>query len=288
MPNQVRSDPTRMTLERKRFERDIQNRFDKIRVANWKYIYLDNTLLLEKVELKQLSQFEFATNPQKLRGYQRWLKNQIDQGILSVDSQYIMKPWLAPYIESAHLKGMVRAYYDVRKKEAGFSKSPNFYQGGKQEFLRSAFAQPVLASKVELLYTRAYEQLKGITNHMSQQLSRTLAEGMAEGKGPRAVATKINQEIKKITKKRALVLARTELANAHAEGQLDGFELLGVEELGIMAEWLTAGDDRVCPDCGALEGEVFSMDEARGMLPLHPNCRCAWIPYQQPLRKQMK
>ena len=45
-----------------------------------------------------------------------------------------------------------------------------------------------------------------------------------------------------------------------------------------MAEWSTAGDDRVCPLCGPLEGSVMTVKEARGLLPRHPNCRCAWIP----------
>jgi hypothetical protein len=67
------------------------------------------------------------------------------------------------------------------------------------------------------------------------------------------------------------MLARTEIVNAHAVGQLNAFRMLGLEELGVMAEWSTGGDDRVCPDCGALEGEIFTVDEAEGMIPLHPN-----------------
>lgn len=30
--------------------------------------------------------------------------------------------------------------------------------------------------------------------------------------------------------------------------------------------------------CVPLEGTVLKIDEAQGMLPRHPNCRCAWIP----------
>src|SRR5690606_28972829 len=40
----------------------------------------------------------------------------------------------------------------------------------------------------------------------------------------------------------------------------------------------TAGDDSVCELCGSLEGVIFTVEEARGLLPRHPNCRCAWIP----------
>lgn len=65
---------------------------------------------------------------------------------------------------------------------------------------------------------------------------------------------------------------------AHAEGQLDSFKTLGVEEVGVAVEWATANDDKVCPKCQSLEGIVLKIDEARGLLPRHPNCRCAFLP----------
>jgi SPP1 gp7 family putative phage head morphogenesis protein len=81
-----------------------------------------------------------------------------------------------------------------------------------------------------------------------------------------------------ITRRRALVLARTEIIAAHAEGQLDAFEAMNIEKVGVMAEWSTAGDDLVCAKCEPLEGAIMTVKEARGLLPRHPNCRCAWIP----------
>lgn len=39
---------------------------------------------------------------------------------------------------------------------------------------------------------------------------------------------------------------------AHAEGQLDALEQMGVEEVGVMVEWSTAGDDRVCFKAGVM------------------------------------
>ena len=75
-----------------------------------------------------------------------------------------------------------------------------------------------------------------------------------------------------------MTLARTEVINAYTEGTLDSYERLGVEEVQGRAEWSTAGDDRVCPQCAGMEGAVFTIREARGLIPLHPNCRCAWLP----------
>lgn len=40
----------------------------------------------------------------------------------------------------------------------------------------------------------------------------------------------------------------------------------------------TAGDDEVCPICEAIEEEgPYTIDQARNLIPAHPNCRCAFV-----------
>ena len=42
---------------------------------------------------------------------------------------------------------------------------------------------------------------------------------------------------------------------------------------------LTAGDDKVCEDCLNIAANgPYDLDAARGLIPQHPNCRCAFIP----------
>jgi len=132
-------------------------------------------------------------------------------------------------------------------------------------------------SKVRLLGTRSWQGLKGITDAMGLDLNRILAEGMVDGRGAVQIAKDMMKQVG-FSRSRAMTFARTEIINAHAEGQLDAFGKLGIEELGVMAEWSTAGDDRVCERCFGMEGQTFDIKEARGLIPLHPNCRCSWIP----------
>jgi SPP1 gp7 family putative phage head morphogenesis protein len=122
---------------------------------------------------------------------------------------------------------------------------------------------------------------------MSQQLSRELAGGLAQGLNPREIARNMASRIDGLTRRRANVLARTEVIHAHAEGQLDSFKDLGVEEVGVMAEWSTAGDDRVCDLCFPLEGAILTVDEARGLIPRHPQCRCTWVPSTAPTKSKL-
>ncbi|GAF76076.1 unnamed protein product, partial [marine sediment metagenome] len=218
----------------------------------------------------------------KVKAYRKWLQQQIDAKILTVHA-VSGKPWTATYAESAYRKGMMRAYTQIHSTE--LAKSIDFYEGSKKQFLMDAFAQPATLSKIELMYTRAFDELKGVTAAMGQQMSRALANGLIKGQGPRVIARELRKNVSGM-EKRAMTIARTEVIMVHAEGQLDAFEMLGVEEVGIMAEFSTAGDDRVCPECGALEGQVMTIAEARGIITVHPNCRCAWIPFVKKVHRR--
>lgn len=283
MPNQLKIDPTRTTMLRRRFVADMTKRFKELSKAIRELVIDDDAFGLASgdsfLTLQQVPRqaWRFRTNAQKVKEYREWLTQQVNAGILKpVGGGISGKPWTAPYIESAYKKGSIRAYTDLRADE--LAAHPSLFEGGQKEFLRTAFSGPEAARKIELLYERAFNELDGITKVMEQQMSRVLAEGLSQGWGPRRIAKNLTDTVTNLNRTRANVLARTEIIRAHAEGQLDSYELLGVEELRLMAEWSTAGDERVCILCGELEGVVMTVDEARGLIPRHPNCRCMWIP----------
>jgi SPP1 gp7 family putative phage head morphogenesis protein len=220
----------------------------------------------------QPREFEFRTDAGKIQAFRDWLEEQIRADVLSSSPNGEPgKPWTAKYIESSYKKGRVNAFA-VSKAAENLFEGADFAGKTQENFIRTAFGQPETTRKLELLSTRSFEELKGITAAMSQQLNRTLANGLVEGQGAREIARSMMENVDGMTERRALVLARTEVIHAHAEGQLDSFTDLGVEEVGVEAEWSTAGDDRVCPQCEEMEGKTFSMEEAHGMIPLHPNC----------------
>lgn len=288
MPNQIKIDPSRTTTLRKRFMADMRRRFRSVEKANTKLIIDDDALGLitsEPIRFNVESQiWRFRTNPQKVKAYRKWLKDQVDAKILTPIGGISDKPWTADYIESAYRKGFTRAYTDLFAEE--LASTPEFYAGGKAQFLRDAFNQPVAQSQMELLATRSFTELEGVTSTMSQQLSRHLVNGLAQGHSVSIIARNMTKSINDLTNTRAMAIARTEIIASHAEGQLDSFVKLGVEEVGILAEWSTAGDDRVCPWCGELEGVVMTVKEARGLIPRHPNCRCVWIPASKSQRRK--
>jgi len=219
--------------------------------------------------------WRFNSDPEKLQKFQEWLRRQLQQFLVGRTQEELWRV----YTEQGVKKGAARSFEDARGieklKDAGTALA--FYAGTKEEFLRSSFRQPESVSKIQLLASRTFTDLKNVTEDMATRMSRTLVDGLTAGQGPRQIAVKLDADLD-IGRTRALTIARTEIIRAHAEGQLLALEQLGVQEVGAMVEWSTAGDERVCPLCKPLEGVVLKLDEAKGMLPRHPNCRCAWVP----------
>ena len=287
--NPLRLDPTRTTMIRRQFMADVAARFRRLKVKVQEFMVEHDALGLGErkamVVMASPREYQFLTDPDKLKAFQEWFQQQVKAEILSVPRGVAAdQPWTAKYVESAYKRGQINAYLATRSVLDPSDKK--FIDSSQASFLRSSFQQPETVSKIRLLALRSFEDMKGVSAQMGANLNRFLAQGLADGSGPREIAKAMAENIDNLTRTRALLIARTETIHAHAEGQLDAFDRLGVKELGIKAEWSTAGDDRVCDQCGGNEGQIFDMEEARGMIPLHPNCRCTWIPSKEGAEKK--
>ena len=263
MASPFQRDPTRTITLRKAFIADMNRRIRALNFAIFDFMVTldalgldpDDPGLIVNVEKEE---FRFKTDSGKINAFNSWFQQQLDLGILEIDP-ITGDPWTAQYVDSAYKKGAVRAFVDTRKE---LSDEAGFIAGKQSEFLTSAFAAPETVQKIRTISTRVFEELKGISATMSQQISRNLADGLSQGLGPREIARNMTNSISGISRTRANVLARTEIVRAHAEGQLDAFEVLNVTELGIMQEFSTAGDDRVCFPKYTL------VDTERGSIPI--------------------
>lgn len=177
------------------------------------------------------------------------------------------RAWSATYVQAAYVRGLNQAAARLRASGAVV----------EQRWLNAAFRRPIHADRLGIAYTRVFTELRGITDAMDQQISRVLAEGLASGAAPATIARAIIDRVGRVGITRARMLARTEVINAHADATLNTYLEAGLEGVEVVAEWLTAAD--ACPVCVALEAQgPYSIEEARGMIPAHPNCRCAWAP----------
>lgn len=217
--------------------------------------------------------FAFNRPSDKVQAFMDWLYQAQADEILNVQlgtpvRQAAERSWQNVYIDTAYQKGIRDASAKMNRAGANLPRG----------FVSGAFNRSVHADRVGLIYTRAYSELEGITDTMASQISSVLARGIAEGRGPQSIARDLAGRVDKVGITRARVLARTEVISAHAEASLNAYEEAGVEGVEVEAEFTTAGDDAVCPICEGYEGNVMTLSEARGLIPVHPNCRCAYLP----------
>ena len=104
-----------------------------------------------------------------------------------------------------------------------------------------------------------------------EALQAELAAGLTAGESVEQLTKRIEIYFDGNAVKRAKQIARTEVIGASNEGALHRFELEGVQK----SEFFPAAD--ACPDCAALIGE-YPTKESHGIIPVHPNCRCVWLP----------
>lgn len=303
-PSPLRIDPTRTGGLRKQLMAAVRKRFATLRFAVHKLIVDEDVFGLkptnhdpftaddarqpEKLANHPLpftnvslptsnTRWRFNSNPEKVKAFEAWLRQQFQTSILGKSNEELWQR----FVEEGFRRGAGRSFDDVKKREKSLAldkDSLDFYRGTKDQFLRSAFARPVAVEKVQLLAGRVLTDLKGVTEQTATVMSRTLTDGLVRGISPRELARDLVEDVEGIGLQRALTIARTEIIRAHSEGQLTALEELGVEEVGVTVEWVTAGDEKVCSLCEPLEGVTFTLEEARGTIPRHPNCRCAFVP----------
>lgn len=212
----------------------------------------------------------FLTNPQKFAAFKTWLEGEIGSRIL--DNQGTDSSWTAKFIRAAYKKGITRAYKELSNKRQQIATS-NFLNSGVAAQVEMSLATAKRLDAVKILFDRSYNHLQNATDQMVNNMGRVLSTAVARELPPVEIAKLLKKEFD-LTYNRALTIARTEVVHAQAEGQLDGYEDQGITHVSVMAEWVT--QEGACEQCSAMEGVVLTIAEARGLIPRHPNCRCAW------------
>lgn len=283
-------DPTRTGFLRRRLHGDITARFEVFRKQLYDLLVRQDSFGLGRKPNFLLfnEDWRYLSKDKQVDELKRWLKYKTGQLFLKQGQDDSTQSWLGQYIKQAYGKGLKRANDDWKKptgvltmpKEAG----QIFQQGQIAEFMRQSFGGPIAVEKVQGLAARTFSDLEGVTEQMSSAIVRTLLDGTVNGLNPRQIGTELNTLVNGY-KNRGTTIARTEVIRSFNEGALDGLENLGATQIGVMVEWTTSGlgitkkgNPSPCPKCAPLANLVLTLEEARGLLPRHPNCMCSIVP----------
>jgi SPP1 gp7 family putative phage head morphogenesis protein len=237
--------------------------------------------------------FDYTRSTARIEAFMRWLQQQVDRGIINIRQfqqvgEALEAAWTNMYIADSYKRGILRARYEMQK--AGMD-VPSIEDSGGIDIV---FGTPFHLDRVGILFTRVFSELKGVTEAMANNIAQILAQGIIDGDGPRLLARKmiaaidgtgagtlgITDKLGRFisAKRRAEMIARTETIRAFHLAAIQEYRNWGVLGIQVRAEWVTAGDDRVCSKCESMEGKTFTLDEIEPMIPAHPLCRCLALP----------
>lgn len=289
--NPLLVDPSRTAGLRRAFIADLNRRFDSLQKELLQILVAQDAFGLsphkpiifnDRITLNY-GQYAFLTSAEKAKAFLRIVQRLSEKRILEADKAEEDR-WWTQYTQRAFKSGAGEAF-DLVKKSRWGKKDGDWYKGAREEFLQSGLLRPIDIETVKLMAGRIYTDLKGITEAMSVKLNRTLTDGLVQGKGPYEIAKQIRTDIEGIGKARSRILARTEMVRAKAEGQLVALEKLQVPGVQLKVEWVVSGLGTTrkgfpspCPKCKQYAGRTFTIEEAKGLLPVHPACSCGWIP----------
>lgn len=105
-------------------------------------------------------------------------------------------------------------------------------------------------------------------NRINREAAERLAAGVSQGKVERWTA----REMSRMRNYRAFMISRTEGSRAMNEGALFGYEDVRIKQVEFFANF------GACEICQSHHGERYTAAEAHGIIPVHSNGRCTWIP----------
>ncbi len=119
---------------------------------------------------------------------------------------------------------------------------------------------------------------KKMTNTTREQLRAVINQGIRDGASSQEIRDSLMSSLEGMTRRRAAMIAQTEVIGAQAEGALQVYRDAKVER----KKWLDTRP-RHCPVCARLDGQVVGIDEdfedpETGLTyarpPSHPGCQC--------------
>lgn len=112
--------------------------------------------------------------------------------------------------------------------------------------------------------------VQGITDTQLDLIAGRLADGLWAGSNMDTIGTAIDDIVG--TPGRGVIIARTETARAVSEATQSTYAANGI------AEWQWMMSEDACPECEALDGNIYPVGNDEPTVPLHVSCRCTEAP----------
>ncbi len=224
---------------------------------------------------------DVGNNAIKTAAFISWLHGAIDNLVLEKrkSDPRLHTDWQAPFVRQGYSRGLKHAATDVGKIDGRIPDD-------------DPLKDPQHQMAITDLSDEVFIDLEKISLITLTEVNKVIAMGLNRGWSKERLFREAEDRINKIAVTRSLILANTAIVKIVNEAILNRLAKLGIAFVVIGVEltfWKTAGDSRVCPICKAGTTEdngfgpgVYTLNQARGLLPAHPQCRCRWIAQSLP------
>lgn len=277
------TDPTKTITIRTQWISEFNRRYRQLKGDINGFILNSQTIALNQP-------FDFKSDVSSIIDFLAFLQTQIDDRIFD-NALNPANIWQNQYVDRSYARGVRVGAIELRKQGVedilGATQAatiPDILGTATPSIgISIPITNPIHLDAIQLIYTRDFTDLKGITAEMSKQISRVLTAGIEQGLGAAEIARNINNRVDKIGRTRSRLLARTETVRSYNVAKINDSVILSAET-GIDAklEWVTAGDERVRNSHASRNGVIFEEKRARVLIG-EPNCRCSLIPHIESL-----
>jgi hypothetical protein len=275
----TRRDPTRTLDLRKSFTRNLDKRWARLGRLITEAVYTQDMFGLVSANARALQ--IIAMNSGRVNSFQMWIDAALADTILGLDREQ----WIGHYIREAYTRGWTTAQLQVGRD------------------------LPLNIDRADIITKLTIAELQGVIEAFSQRAVRAFSDGLLAHLPPAKIARAIRMEMAKVGVVRSRATVQAMIVRANGEASLDYFQSAGHTHVEILpesipspgrvqavrdaarrkrrarraggeyVEVLTAGDDDVCVICEDIAASgPYLIDDARGLIPAHPWCRCAFIP----------
>lgn len=248
-------------------KRDLYERLVRFKVDFNKDNNLDVSHVLNAENIPTAAELRLAE-------FDRWLQRQLELDLISNKN----RARIQAYITRSYHAGIRRTLDEIGGYNSISESLRTFYRGKRKEFLDSLARDPRRMEQIGNLFSRDWNDLKGISDNIRNRIRSRLAQGILNGESPttvyKDVADLVDSQDKAIQR-----LIRTAIVRAHADGQLIAYDKAGIDRLVIQVERNATEESPVCETCRKKARKVYTLKQAVGVIPIHPNCRCVWLPY---------
>ena len=293
MPSPLNRDPTRTITLRNRATAQINRRFDRISLFVRRLLTEQDFLGGLEDPLSGRSSAQSAGVTERLKAFNRLLAVQLSQHVfdgffsaeqLEAPPESPIEPiinieqfgvdgnrqfWLNVFLGAGYLSGVQAARNALRRvlEAAGFVPSD------------SPWNNPAHIDRMNQIYERSFNNLRGVTDRMSELMVEELGLGILQGESIDKIVRRLIKVVESLGKVRARLIARTEIVRAHAMANIEEasqFEVNSGEE--VRMRWHTSLDGRERDTHRTRHNKVYTRQEAVGLIG-EPNCRCSVSPW---------